>query len=284
VPGPRRPPNEPTKPDVAEEPSPGLLRKLKISPEVGYYLTSRGIALPTCPPRFKTPEPRTVTGARFDSERIDQVLRAFSLLRHTQGRWAGKPLVPDGWQVAYILAPTFGWVRLDEDTGRWVRVINSLYVEVPRKNGKTTLSGGIAIYLTCADGESGAQVVAGATQERQARVPVRPGTPAGAEVTGARAVRDRAVPADPAQGDELLLRGHLLRRRRPARCEPARRDRRRAARPPHPRPGRSLGDRHGVQEPAARRHHHYRRRRSPGHHLRPQTGADREARPQGPGR
>lgn len=154
---------------TAEQPDPRTLRRLKISPEVGYYLTSRGITLPESPPTFKTPEPRTARGARFDPDRVDRVLRAFGLLRHTQGRWAGKPLVPDPWQIAYILAPVFGWVRADPDSGHIVRIVNSLYVEVPRRNGKTTLSGGIAIYLTCADGEPGAQVIAAATQERQAR-------------------------------------------------------------------------------------------------------------------
>lgn len=104
----------------------------------------------------------------FDPDRVDTVIRAFSKLRHTQGRWAGSPLVPDPWQVAYVIAPVFGWVQWEEDADAYVRVVRELYVDVPRKNGKSTLSGGIAIYLTCADGEPGAQVVAAATSERQA--------------------------------------------------------------------------------------------------------------------
>jgi phage terminase large subunit-like protein len=104
----------------------------------------------------------------FDPERVDKVLKAFGLLRHTQGQWAGQPLKPDPWQVAYILAPVFGWVHFDEDAGGYVRIIRTLYVDVPRKNGKSTLCGGIAIYMTCGDGEPGAQVVAAATSERQA--------------------------------------------------------------------------------------------------------------------
>lgn len=112
------------------------LARLKISPEVAWYLQSRSIPLPECPPKWKTPEPRDVPGARFDPARVDKVLLVFSLLRHTQGQWAGRPLTPDPWQVAYILAPVFGWVRFDEDAGAWVRIINNLYVDVPRKNGK----------------------------------------------------------------------------------------------------------------------------------------------------
>jgi phage terminase large subunit-like protein len=152
------------------------LKRLDLSPEVGWFLRSRGIKLPTAPPRWKTPEPRTARGARFDPARVDRVLKAFSLLRHTKGQWAGKPLTPDPWQVAYIIAPVFGWVRWDADADAYVRIINQLYVEVPRKNGKTTLVGGIGIYLTCADGEKGAEVIAAATTEKQARLvfdPVR---------------------------------------------------------------------------------------------------------------
>jgi phage terminase large subunit-like protein len=148
-------------------PSPPPDIDLKLSPEVAWFLESRGIPTPDCPPLHKTPEPVDVPGARFDPDRVDRVLRAFSLLRHTQGEWAGRPLIPDPWQVAYVLAPVFGWVRRDED-GRLVRIVRSLYVDVPRKNGKSTLSGGIAVYLTAADGEHGAQVLAAATTQQQA--------------------------------------------------------------------------------------------------------------------
>ncbi|GAB2732694.1 terminase large subunit [Streptomyces bullii] len=144
------------------------LERLKLSPEVAWYLTSRGIPLPDCPPLIKTPEPRDVAGARFDPERVDKVIKSFSLLRHTQGQWAGQPLKPDPWQVAWIIAPVFGWVRWDDDADMYVRIITDLYVDVPRKNGKSTLSGGLAIYLTCADGEPGAQVIAAATTKQQA--------------------------------------------------------------------------------------------------------------------
>src|ERR687896_17799 len=108
------------------------LDRLRISPEVAWYLAERGIPFPDCPPRVKTPEPRDEPGARFDPERVDRVLKAFSLLRHTQGQWAGKPLKPDPWQIAYVIAPVVGGVRGGEDAntrgitkaschGRWER-------------------------------------------------------------------------------------------------------------------------------------------------------------------
>ena len=156
-------------PDLVELPPAEELERLKLSPEVAYYLVSRGIPLPTCPPRIKTPEPGELgLDVRFDPERVDKVLKAFGMLRHTKGKWAGQPLKPDPWQVAYILAPVFGWIRYDEDAERWVRVIRELYVDIPRKNGKSTILGGIAVYMTAADGEHGAEVVAAATTKDQA--------------------------------------------------------------------------------------------------------------------
>jgi phage terminase large subunit-like protein len=144
------------------------LERLKLSPEVAWYLVSRGIPLPDCPPLIQTPSPGEAPGAVFDPDRVDKVIKAFSLLRHTQGQWAGHPLKPDPWQVAYILAPVFGWVRWDDDADAYVRIVRELYVDVPRKNGKSTLAGGLAIYMTCADGEGGAQVITAATTKEQA--------------------------------------------------------------------------------------------------------------------
>ncbi|MEU1526366.1 terminase TerL endonuclease subunit [Nocardia rhamnosiphila] len=153
---------EPELPDADE------LARLKLSPEVAWYLLTRGFPLPDCPPRWKTPEPRDEPNAEFDPERVDKVLVVFRALRHTKGLLAGQPLNPDPWQVAYIIAPVFGWVRLDDDLGIYVRIVRTLYVDVPRKNGKSTTVGGIGIYMATADGEAGAQVITAATTFGQA--------------------------------------------------------------------------------------------------------------------
>ena len=94
-------------------PSAETLAELKVSPEVAWYLGERGIALPEPwqVPLWKTPEARELRGARFNPDRVDRVLSAFGRLVHTQGRWAGRRLTPDPWQVAYLLAPVFGWER-----------------------------------------------------------------------------------------------------------------------------------------------------------------------------
>jgi phage terminase large subunit-like protein len=142
--------------------------ELLLSDEIAWYLDARGIPLPDCPPLLSTPSPGEVPGAVFDPARVDRVIQVFGLLRHTQGKWAGRPLSPDPWQVAYVLAPVFGWVRPNDD-GDLVRIVRRVYIDIPRKNGKTTTAGGVATYLTCADGEAGAQVYAVASGKDQAR-------------------------------------------------------------------------------------------------------------------
>jgi len=145
--------------------------ELKLSEEVAWYLDSREIPWPEPHqvPVWKTPESgELLESARFDPERVDLVLSAFGRLRHTQGRWAGEPLLPANWQVAYFIAPVFGWVRFDDESDLWVRVVRSAHIDMPRKNGKTTIAGGVALYLTAADGEAGAQVLAVAASKDQA--------------------------------------------------------------------------------------------------------------------
>lgn len=144
-----------------------FLDRMKMSPEVAQYFVDRKIPWPTSPPAIVTPSPGERPGAVFSYERVDRVMQAFMSMRHTQGKLAGKPLRPDPWQIAYILAPVFGWIYEDED-GDWVRVVRKVFVDVPRKNGKTTLCGGLALYMLAADREYGAQVYAAAVKKDQA--------------------------------------------------------------------------------------------------------------------
>lgn len=145
-----------------------------LSPEVRWYLRQRGYVLPRwCVPAVRTPEPRDVPGAVFDPDRVDRVVAALRVLRHTKGKWAGRPLEPDPWQVAHVIAPVFGWVAPDEN-GVVCRIIRNLYLDVPRKAGKTTLSSGLGLYLCFADGEPGAEVLAVAGSKDQAGNAYRP--------------------------------------------------------------------------------------------------------------
>lgn len=146
-----------------------------LSPEVKWYLRDRGYTLEKWQkPLWRTAEPRDAPGAFFDPSRVDSVINTLKHLRHTQGKWAGRPMRPDAWQVAYVIAPVFGWVHPSADDGSIVHIIRKVWVEVPRKNGKTTLCAGLALFLAFADGEYGAQVLAAAGSKDQALLAYRP--------------------------------------------------------------------------------------------------------------
>lgn len=145
-----------------------------LSPEIEWYLGELGVEVqPWQAPAIRSPEPGPETGAEFDPERVDRVLEFLTLLRHTQGKLAGQPLEPMDWQIAYIVAPLFGWVAENED-GDWVRYFRRGFVSVARKNSKTTLTAGLMAYLTFGDNESGAQGLCAASTRDQARLAYDP--------------------------------------------------------------------------------------------------------------
>ncbi|MBB1493191.1 terminase large subunit [Paracoccus sp. MC1854] len=88
----------------------------------------------------------------------------FSHLRHSTGEWAGQPFELQPWQQ-FVVGAVFGWKRADG-----LRRFRTAYVEVARKNGKSALLAGIALYALVADGEAGAHVYAAATTRDQARI------------------------------------------------------------------------------------------------------------------
>lgn len=102
----------------------------------------------------------------FD-ERAAAIAVAFfeKLLRHTKGEWAGDNFKLQPWQRDQIIKPLFGWKRADG-----TRQYRSAYIEIPRKNGKSTLSAGIALFLLFADGEAGAEVYSAAADRDQAAI------------------------------------------------------------------------------------------------------------------
>ena len=102
---------------------------------------------------------------RFDVDKAARVCRFIERLPHSKGKWARskETLRLEPWQI-WILCCGFGWMRKRDGLRRF-RVIT---VVVPRKNGKSALAAGIGLYMLCADGEFGAEVYSGATNEKQA--------------------------------------------------------------------------------------------------------------------
>jgi phage terminase large subunit-like protein len=109
------------------------------------------------------------SGAYFDVAAARRAVKAIESFKHTKGRWGGTPLRLAPWQAVWVILPAFGWLYFDEELGRPVRVARTVYVEIPRKNGKSTLSSGIGLTLLMADRETGAEVYAAAASLEQAR-------------------------------------------------------------------------------------------------------------------
>ena len=109
---------------------------------------------------------RTDLRWHFDRERANHVCRFIELLPHIKGEWARqrRTILLEDWQC-FILTTVFGWV---DDAG--LRRFKVVYTEVPRKNAKSTLSSGVALYMLTADGEPGAEVYSAATTRDQAKI------------------------------------------------------------------------------------------------------------------
>lgn len=103
-------------------------------------------------------------GIYFDADAAQRVLDFFSFLKHSKGEWAGQPLYLEPWQQFFIWV-VFGWMRADG-----LRRFRTAYLEVPRKNGKTTMAAAMGLYLMVADNEPGAEIYTAATKRDQARI------------------------------------------------------------------------------------------------------------------
>ncbi len=103
-------------------------------------------------------------GLKFDRQAAQHAIDFFGFLRHSKGEWSGQPFVLSPWQQ-FITRCLFGWKRVDG-----YRRFRTAYLEVPRKNGKTTWLAGVGLYLLVADGESGAEVYSAATMRDQAKL------------------------------------------------------------------------------------------------------------------
>ena len=101
----------------------------------------------------------------FDEKEASLVCRFIELLPHTKGQLAGQKIRLEPWQV-WILTTIFGWRRRADGGRRFRRV----YIEVPRGNGKSCLSSGVALYCLLADHEPGGEVYSFATTRDQAGI------------------------------------------------------------------------------------------------------------------
>lgn len=104
-------------------------------------------------------------GWYFDRKAAEHAITFIERLRHVVGRWGGDYITLEPWQC-FILWNIFGWKMAATKKRRYT----DAYIEVARKNGKSTLASAIALYMEFADREMGAEVYSVATTRDQARI------------------------------------------------------------------------------------------------------------------
>lgn len=101
----------------------------------------------------------------YNPFRGDHVVMFFEkYLRHSKGKFGGKPVILELWERAMLCAQ-YGFVDIEE-----VRQYNRCILIVGKKNGKSLISSGEGLYLLSADGEAGPEVYSTATKKDQAKI------------------------------------------------------------------------------------------------------------------
>lgn len=119
--------------------------------------------------RSKADEMAVANGCWFDTQAATHVINFFKgFLRHSKGQWADEPFAPLKWQEDEVLRPLFGWKRPDG-----TRRYHTAYIEIPKKNGKSTLASGLSLYGLMADDEPGAEIYSAAATRDQASIVYR---------------------------------------------------------------------------------------------------------------
>jgi phage terminase large subunit-like protein len=105
-------------------------------------------------------------GCRFDERYPQYYADSFhKYLRHSKGQWSNKPFDLLDWQANDIVWPLFGWIKPNGYRRyRWV------YVEIPKKNGKSTLASALGIAFLIFDEEPGAEIYSCAADKEQSSI------------------------------------------------------------------------------------------------------------------
>lgn len=101
----------------------------------------------------------------YDREAAERAVEFFEkYVCYTVGDKAGTPIKLMDWEKDLVLRQVYGWKC--KDTG--YRRFRKVFIFIPKKNGKTTICGGIGLYMTGMDGEYRAKVYCAATEKEQA--------------------------------------------------------------------------------------------------------------------
>ncbi len=110
---------------------------------------------------------RDAEGCWFDNDAADRLVGFFEdCVTHIEGDLAGQPFHLEDWQKGAV-ACAMCWMRTDQ-LKRTVRRYREALLYVPRKNGKTPLVAGLALYVLFTDPEIGQQNYIAAGDKEQA--------------------------------------------------------------------------------------------------------------------
>lgn len=100
----------------------------------------------------------------FDKAAANRFCASYEMFPHIKGQWAnrGELLKLEPWDC-WAFTELFGWKRSKGGPRRF----RTAYIEIPRKNGKSTKAAVVGDYMLACDGEAGAEVYAVAKVKKQ---------------------------------------------------------------------------------------------------------------------
>lgn len=107
-----------------------------------------------------------VLGAQavFSEAHAARAVAFFEMLKHTDGQFFGQPFKLLPWEKQ-IIRDVYGTLKADG-----TRQYKYVYLEIPKKNGKSALVSGAALYHIFADGEMNGEVYGCAADKNQAKI------------------------------------------------------------------------------------------------------------------
>lgn len=108
---------------------------------------------------------------RFDKAKAERICKAIELFPHVKGEWAKRKenIRLEPWQC-FKLTAIFGWVAKKDGLRRF----RAVYIEVPKKNAKSTETACVGLYMLACDGEEGAEIYSAATTRDQSKMVFSP--------------------------------------------------------------------------------------------------------------
>jgi phage terminase large subunit-like protein len=103
----------------------------------------------------------------FDAEAAQRPIEFItSFCTHVKGDLVGKPIIPLPWEQERVIKPFYGTKRISDGLRRY----RTLYVQVPRKNNKTTLVACLKLYNFFGFNVTGFESYAAASDREQASI------------------------------------------------------------------------------------------------------------------